>query len=105
MCTMVASLNNVILWGKKQNKTKNPPGIPMCPPNYTQNRKVRDSPDAPDPKDDTPTIQIQSLRRLKARVQLINAEKTKWSHRTGKDLDSRTFPSERSERNRPLEED
>ena len=51
----------------------------MCPPNYTKNRKVRDLLDTPDPKDEMPTIQIQSLRPLKARVQLINTEKSEWS--------------------------
>ena len=44
--------------------------------NYTKNRNVRDLLGTPDPKDEMPTIQIQSLRPLKARVQLINTEKS-----------------------------
>ena len=69
----------------KQNDSlekKSPPpptmdsGIPLCPPNYTKNRKVRDLLDTPDPKDKLPTVQMQSLRPLKAGVQLISTEKS-----------------------------
>ena len=45
------------------------PGIPLCHPNYTKNRKFRDLLDTPDPKDEMPTVQIQSLGPLEARVQ------------------------------------
>ena len=72
---------------KKQSKNNThtrEPGIPWSPPNYTKNRKVRDLLDTPDPKDEMPTIQIQSLKPLKARVQLINTEKTEWSITMGK---------------------
>lgn len=43
------------------------PGIPLCP-NYTKNQKVRHLLDTPDPKNEMPTIQIQSLRPLRAVV-------------------------------------
>ena len=45
---------------------------------YTKTKKVRDLLDISDPKDEMPTIQIQSLRPLRARVPLMNTEKLKW---------------------------
>lgn len=54
MCTMVASLNKIILWGKKTNTTE--PEILSYPPNYTKNRNVGDLLDASDPKDEMPTV-------------------------------------------------
>lgn len=59
----------IILWEKKILATSEP-GIPLCPPNYIKNRKVSDLLDTPDPKDEIPTVQIQSLQPLRARVQL-----------------------------------
>lgn len=75
MYTVVASLNKVIPWGKKIPATTEP-GIPLCPPNHTKNRKVRDSLDTPDSRGELPAIQIQTLRPSRARVQLINTEKS-----------------------------
>ena len=74
MYIMVASLNKILLW-KKSGPTRDS-DIPLCPPNYTKNGKVRDLLDTPDPNDKMPTIQMQSLRPLKARVQLISTEKS-----------------------------
>lgn len=54
------------------------PRIPMCPLNCTQNRKVEDLVDTPDPKDEMETIQIQSPRPLRSSVQLIHTEKLEW---------------------------
>lgn len=45
------------------------PGNFLCPPNYTKNWKVRDILGTPDPKYEKPTINIQSLRTLTARVE------------------------------------
>ena len=73
MYTMVASLNKIILWAKisllPQNKN-----FPCAPPPITPRIEGRDSLDTPDPKDDMPTVHIQSLRPLTIRVQLINVE-------------------------------
>lgn len=73
MYTMVASLNKIILWAKNlllpQNKD-----FPCAPPPITPRIEGRDSLDTPDPKDDMPTAHIQSLRTVRTRVQLINAE-------------------------------
>ena len=74
MYKTAASLNKIILWEKIPTIEK--PGTPMCPPNYTKNRKVRDLLDIPDPKGKMLSIQIQSLRPLRARVQLISTEKS-----------------------------
>lgn len=52
--------------------------IPWCPSNYTKNGIVRDVLGTSDPKDEMLTIQIQSLRQLRVRVQLINIEKFEW---------------------------
>lgn len=60
-------------------------GIPVCPPNYTKNRNVGDSLDTPDPEDKMPRIQIPSLRPVRARVQLINTEKSEWYCIMGKE--------------------
>ena len=86
MCIMASSLNKIILW------EKNPGNQEFCffPPNYTKNRIVGDFLDTPYPKDEMPTIQIQSLRPFKSRVQLINTEKSEWYGIKGKDI--RTFP-------------
>ena len=74
MCTIIASLNKTILW--KKIHTTADPGIPPCPPNHTENRSIRDLLDTPDPKDELPTVQIQNLKPLKARVQLIKTEES-----------------------------
>ena len=80
---MVPFPNKIILW--KRIYATMEPGIPLCPPNYTKNRNIRDLLDAPDPKDEMSTIQIQSLRTLKARVQLLNSEKSEWYSVMGKE--------------------
>lgn len=56
--------------GKKIPVTMEP-GIPFCPPNYTKNRNVKDLLDMPVSVGKMPTFQTQSLRPLRARVQLI----------------------------------
>lgn len=66
--------------GKKTRE----PGILFFPPNYTKNRIVRNFLDTPHPKDEMPTLQIHSLRPFKARVQLINSEKSEWLWYNGK---------------------
>lgn len=60
---------------EKYSPTKEP-GIPLFPPNYTKTRNIRDLLDVPEPKDEMSAIQIQSLRPSKARVKLINTEKS-----------------------------
>lgn len=51
------------------------PRILLCSPNYTDNRKVRDSLDTPDAKDELLQFRPQSLRwSLRARFQLISVE-------------------------------
>ena len=77
MCTMVASLNKIILWEKKILPLWNKKS------HYNKNRKVRGLLDTPDPKDKMPTIQLQSLRPLRARVQLINTRKSEWYYIMG----------------------
>lgn len=79
MCTTIASLN------------KMEPGIPLCPPNYTRNRKVGHFLGTPGPKDEIPTVLTQSLRPLKAKVQLIDVEKPGWRSIRRKEQDFRTF--------------
>lgn len=69
-----ASLNKIILL-KKKIPAAVEPGIQLCSPNYTKIRKVRDLLDQPDSQDE---IHIQSLRLLRARVQLMNTEKSEW---------------------------
>lgn len=43
----------------EKSPTTTEPVIPLCPPNYTKSRKVRDLLNTPDPKDETPTINIR----------------------------------------------
>lgn len=50
------------------------PRISLCSPNYTNSRKVRDSLDTPDAKDEGLQFRPQSLRSLWARVLLISVE-------------------------------
>lgn len=46
----------------------------MYPPNYNQTVKLRDLLGTPDPKDEIPTVQIQSLRSLRAKSSVNNRE-------------------------------
>lgn len=87
----VASLNKIILWGKKITATMES-RIPMCLPNYTKKRNIRDLLDLSDPKDKMSTIHIQSLRPLRARVQLINIEKSEWSSIMGERIRHQDLP-------------
>lgn len=57
---MVASLNQVIIWGKKS-----PPPRSQefhCTPNYTENENVRELLDTPVLSHKVPIVQIQKLR-------------------------------------------
>lgn len=59
MCTMVASLNQVIILEKKF-----PPPQSQefhCTPNYTENENVRELLDTPDLSNKVPMVQIQKL--------------------------------------------
>lgn len=63
MCTIVASQNKVILWGKNSHHqgTRN---------SIVPSSKNRNLLDTPDPKDKMPTVQIQNMRPLRARIQV-----------------------------------
>lgn len=51
--------------------------ILLCPPDYSKNRNVRGLLDTPEPKDKAPTVQIQCLKPLRAKAQLVGIERSK----------------------------
>lgn len=67
-------------------------GIPLCPPNYTKNWKVRDLLGTSDPKYEKSAINIQGLRPLTARVQFNKYREIRMVGYNGKRIRHQDLP-------------